>query len=220
MTGSRKNLIILGAPGAGKGTQAKRLAGDFSWVHLSTGDMLREAIDKGTPLGVRVESYVKAGDLVPDDLIIELVGERLQQPDCGSGFLLDGFPRTVRQARKLDELLPGLGIHLDAVLYIRVPDDLIVERLSRRFTCSECGQMVIGSAGISECPECGGGLMRRPDDEPDTIIHRLGVYRENTRPLIDLYEAKRLLFEIDGTGSAETVYDRIVSALDPDSKGE
>lgn len=218
MVGKAKNLILLGAPGAGKGTQAKRLAGDFNWVHLSTGDMLRGAIKRGTPLGARAESYVKKGDLVPDDLIIELVGERLQQPDCTEGFLLDGFPRTIHQARKLEELLPGLNIRLDAVIYIRVPDASIVERLSRRFTCSECGQMVTASDDVTVCPKCGGSLVRRPDDEPATISHRLSVYRTNTQPLIDLYAEKGLLFEIDGTGPVETVYKRIISRLDLDSE--
>lgn len=214
MGGMAQNLIILGAPGAGKGTQAKQLASDFHWVHLSTGDMLRDAIKTGTSLGVRAESYVKKGDLVPDDLIVELVAERLQKSDCAAGFLLDGFPRTLGQARKLEELLPGLEIQLDAVVYIRVPDASIIDRLSKRHTCKECGQIVTGSEGIIACPECGGELMRRPDDEPETISHRLSVYRENTQPLIDLYEEMGLLFEIDGTGPVETVYTRIKIALD------
>jgi len=214
-----KNLIILGAPGAGKGTQAKMLSSDFNWIHLSTGDMLREAMHHSSPLGKEAKSFVEAGDLVPDELIVDLMKDRLSHEDCKHGFILDGFPRTIKQAKKLDLVLPEIGIELDIVLSIDVADDEIVTRLSQRYTCQACGAIVTGGKGVILCPVCSGNLIRRKDDEPATIRHRLKVYSENTQPLVDYYKTKSMLFEINGIGSVEEIYNRILSAIgfSPDS---
>ena len=213
----KRRIVMLGAPGAGKGTQAGLLTKKFGWVHISTGDILREAIKQGSDLGKRVSKYVESGDLVPDDLIIEIMGERLSKEDCKAGFILDGFPRTVVQAEKLDNLLAQLSESLDAVVSVDVPEQAIISRLSRRFVCEKCGKIVTADEGEnlegSKCPECGGRLIRRKDDQPETIRHRLKVYNESTKALISYFEGRKLLKKIDGIGGVEEIHRKVVEAI-------
>jgi adenylate kinase len=206
-----KRWVILGAPGVGKGTQAKRLAREHDIAHISTGDMLREAVKEGTELGLKARVYMDRGDLVPDDLMVDLVSRRIENPDCEEGFILDGFPRTVIQAEKLDDVLINKTMELTRVISIQVPDEEIIQRLSMRFVCSSCGKIITGEQ--KTCPLCGGELVRRSDDEPETIRHRLEVYQEKTASLIEYYEKKALLLNVDGVGQIEDVYQRILSAL-------
>lgn len=199
----------------GKGTQAERLEKDFDWIHVSTGDMLREAVEEGSLLGQRVQAYMERGDLVPDDLMVETVQDRLGREDCRRGFVLDGFPRTVSQAESLDAILAGWRERLDGVVSITASDEEIVSRLSKRFVCSGCGHILMGDgSGEGEvCPVCGGRVVHRDDDEPETIRHRLAVYESRTRPLLDYYGGRSLLREVDGVGTVEDVYERVLSAL-------
>lgn len=212
-----KRLIMLGAPGVGKGTQASRLGKDQGWAHISTGDMLRDAVRGGTELGLKAKSYMEQGALVPDELIIELMGERLDQSDCQQGFLLDGFPRTVFQAEKLNTLLESRGLALDGVVSIDVPNDEIVKRLSQRLVCDDVGHVVIQTAEINEgdiCSQCQGKLIRRKDDNPETIRHRLEVYDKETSSLIQFYEEMGLLKVVAGLGTMDDVYTRIREVLE------
>ena len=189
--------IFLGPPGAGKGTQAARLAERAGVPQISTGDMFRAAVRAGTPLGLEAKRYMDAGQLVPDAVTIGLVRERLAQPDCRQGFLLDGFPRTVAQAEGLAEVLRDLGVNLDGVLYFDVPDEVVVERLSGRRVCPACGATYHvrfdppRQAGV--CDRCGGELVQRPDDREETVRERLAVYRRQTEPLVDYYRQAGLL---------------------------
>jgi len=212
-----KRLVIMGAPGAGKGTQAKLLQDRYGWVHISTGDMLRDAMKDGSDLGKRVKEYVESGDLVPDDLMIEIMGERLVRDDCRSGFILDGFPRTVVQAEKLDSLLEKIKAQLDAVVYVYVEEEVIVTRLTQRFVCDNCGNIMTGEGGKNlegeKCSVCGGTLVRRKDDQPETIRHRLKVYNDSTRALINYYEGRKLLKKIDGIGDVNEIHRRVVEAI-------
>ena len=211
-----KRLVILGAPGAGKGTQAKRLATDFNWTHISTGDMLREAMKVNGPIGRNVKEYVEKGDLVPDHMMIEIVSRRLSQEDCNNGFILDGFPRTVKQAEKLDEVLEELRMALDGTISIDVPEDEIVRRLSQRFICEKCGKIIMGEEVEThgqECLFCKGTLSRRRDDEPETIRYRLEVYKKRTYSLIQYYRNRNFLLKVDGVGSVNDIYKRILSVL-------
>ncbi|MBN2029850.1 adenylate kinase [bacterium] len=211
-----KRFILLGAPGVGKGTQAKKLSDHFGWSHISTGDMLRKAVQKGTPLGQQVKVYVEKGDLVPDNLMVELVKDRLDEDDCRHGFLLDGFPRTVPQAKKLDAFLDDRGLGLDGVISIEISDEEVVNRLSKRFVCVDCGFIVVGDDKTSRdrhCPSCGGTLAKRQDDEVDTIRHRLNVYEKSTRSLIEYYQKQNLYVRIDGMGSVDAVYERILNTF-------
>jgi adenylate kinase len=211
-----KQLVILGAPGVGKGTQAKKLESQFGWAHISTGDMLRDTMRLGTPFGEKVKTYVETGDLVPDELIIEMVNDRFAQFNKDQGYIFDGFPRTVTQAEKLDGLLSTLDFSLDMVLSIDVSHEEIVQRLSKRFLCQNCGPVVLDGKfinNIPHCPICDGQLVRRKDDEPETVRHRLKVYEERTRSLIRYYEGRNLLKHIDGIGSVEEIYERLLKAL-------
>lgn len=212
--------VILGAPGVGKGTQAKRLAAEYRCVHISTGDMLRQAMKARSALGKEVKSIVESGNLVPDDLMAKLLFKRMDHDDCRRGFLLDGFPRTLVQGEILDETLTRLSLPLHDVIYIHVEEDEIVRRLSQRFVCEQCGHNMIASHGEARCEDCGGHLIRRRDDEPDTVKHRLKVYRANTEPLIAFYENQGLLRRVNGIGTIETVYRRIQGALGDASGGE
>lgn len=210
-------VVLLGPPGVGKGTQAAKLAERYGVPHISTGDALREAVQKGTKVGLKAKSYMERGALVPDEVVIGIIGERLAQPDCRKGFILDGFPRTVNQAEALDDILKSMGTDLDAVLHITAPDQVIVERLSGRRTCRRCGRvyhiatMPPKRDGI--CDICGGELYQREDDKPEAIAKRLQVYREQTAPLVDYYRRRGKLVEIDGSKSVEEVFDQIVDAL-------
>jgi len=211
-----KRLILLGAPGVGKGTQAKRLEERFQLAHISTGDMLRDALREGTTLGLEAKSYMEKGELVPDQVIINLVRERLQNEDCQKGFILDGFPRTVIQAEKLDELLESMDQKIDAVVSIQVSNEKIVERLSKRLVCNACGYVVMPGDNLNigdQCNKCAGEIIRRKDDEPESIRRRLEVYEEKTRSLIRYYEGRGLLQTVDGVGSMEDIFQRTVKTL-------
>lgn len=205
------NIVLLGAPGAGKGTQAAKLVEEFSVPHISTGDMLRAAVKEGTPLGKKAKTYMDAGDLVPDDVIIGLVIDRLQAPDTDNGFILDGFPRTSAQAVALDAELGKLERPLDAALLIDVAPEVIIKRLTSRRMCRECGY--IGSVADAKCPVCGGEMYQRDDDNEATVRNRLDVYEKSTKPLIDYYRGSELLVTIDGDRDPDAVYADVKKAL-------
>lgn len=210
-------ILLMGPPGAGKGTQAEKLTELFNIPHISTGDMFRKAQKDGTELGLKAKSYMEKGQLVPDEVTIGIVRERLAEEDCKSGFLLDGFPRTVQQADALDQILTDLGTHLDAVLNIEVAKDFLVERLTGRRVCRGCGATyhVKFNAPKVEgvCDKCGGELYQRADDTIETVGNRLDVYAEQTAPLIDYYAAKDLIKNIDGSQSVEKVLADIKGSL-------
>lgn len=196
------NLIFLGPPGAGKGTQAGRLCDDTGWANVSTGDLLREAVAGKTDLGRKADEFMNAGKLVPDDLVVEMVARRLQEPDCAKGFVLDGFPRTVVQAEMLHKTLDELKKKLDAVLYFNTGRDTIVKRLSGRRMCPKCNANYhltnIPPKVEGICDRCGAELYQRDDDKPDTILKRIEVYEEQTAPLIAFYRERGSLKELDG----------------------
>lgn len=205
------NIVLLGAPGAGKGTQAAKLVEEEGLCHISTGDILRAAVKNQTPLGVKAKGYMDAGDLVPDELIIDLMKERFQQPDTEKGVILDGFPRTTTQAVVLDTMLSELGRPLDAALLIDVESEVIVNRLCSRRMCKECGH--IGTAADAACPKCGGEMYQRDDDNEATVRNRLDVYEKSTSPLIDYYRGCELLVTIDGDRDPQVVYADVKEAL-------
>ena len=194
----------MGAPGAGKGTQAAKLVEEFATPHLSTGDSLRAAVKNQTELGKKAKGYMDAGDLVPDSLIIDLMDERLRESDCEKGFILDGFPRTTAQAVALDDMLARLERPLDAALLVDVDPEVIIKRLTERRCCKECGY--IGTAADATCPKCGGEMYQRDDDNETTVRNRLDVYAKSTSPLIDYYKGKGLLKSVDGDRPVDTVY--------------
>jgi adenylate kinase len=205
------NVVLLGAPGAGKGTQAEKMVREFGVVHISTGDILRAAVADQTPLGQQAKTYMDAGDLVPDQLVIDLVKERLSKDDAKKGFILDGFPRTTAQAVALDTDLAELGMAIDAALAIEVPNEQIVKRLSSRRICRQCGY--IGTENDLECPKCGGEMYQRDDDQPEAIANRLDVYDKSTAPLIDYYKGKDLLVRVNGDRPVAEVFADIKAAL-------
>lgn len=205
------NIVLLGAPGAGKGTQAAKLVAEFGTPHISTGDMLRAAVKAGTPLGKKAQTYMNAGELVPDEVIIGLVTERLSEPDTQKGFILDGFPRTSAQAVALDAELSRLNRPLDAALLVDVKFDVIIKRLTSRRMCKECG--FIGTDALSSCPKCGGEMYQRSDDNEHTVRNRLEVYERSTAPLIDYYRGSDLLVTVDGDRNVELVYNDIKQLL-------
>ena len=205
------NIVLLGGPGAGKGTQAAKLVEEFKTPHISTGDMLRAAVKAGTPLGKKAKTYMDAGELVPDDVIIGLVIDRLQEPDTDAGLILDGFPRTSAQAVALDAELGKLERPLDAALLIDVDPEVIVKRLCSRRMCRECG--FIGSEADAVCPKCGGEMYQRDDDNETTVRNRLDVYQTSTAPLIDYYRGSELLVSIDGDRDPNVVYADVKAAL-------
>lgn len=198
------NIVLLGAPGAGKGTQAAKLVEEFVTPHISTGDILRAAVKNQTELGKKAKGYMDAGDLVPDSLIIDLMDERLREPDCEKGFILDGFPRTTAQAVALDDMLARLERPLDAALLVDVDPEVIIKRLTERRCCKECGY--IGTAADATCPKCDGEMYQRDDDNEATVRNRLDVYAKSTSPLIDYYKGKGLLKSVDGDRPVDTVY--------------
>lgn len=202
--GIRMNIVLLGAPGAGKGTQAQKLVADYGVAHISTGDLLRAAVKAGTKLGVKAKSYMDEGKLVPYQLVVDLVKERLEADDAQKGFILDGFPRNSAQAVTLDSALSEMGRNLDAALLVDVKADVIVKRLSSRRTCRECGYTA--PAGTDKCPSCGGEMYQRDDDKPETIQRRLDVYENQTAPLVEYYKGKGLLKVVDGDRPVDEVY--------------
>ena len=210
-------LVLLGPPGAGKGTQARMLEKRLRAPQVASGDLLRNAVRGRTPLGVEAKRYMDKGALVPDDLVLKLIEERLSQPDAASGFILDGFPRTVAQAQTLDAMLKTGGPrHLDKVIAIMVPDEEIVKRISGRRTCKNCGVMyhLIYDPPRNQnlCNSCNGELYQRDDDAEDTVQMRLDVYAATMRPLMEYYERAGLLKQIDGIGRPEEIQQRIVEA--------
>jgi adenylate kinase len=209
--------ILLGPPGCGKGTQAKILIDMYGVPQIATGDILREALKKGTPLGVQAQSYMDKGQLVPDDLVIQIIEERLKQSDCGSGFILDGFPRTIAQAEALDKTLTGMGLTLEYVFNIEVGDEELVKRLTGRRICKACGMsyhLVFNPPREDgRCDACQGELYQRDDDKEDTIRNRLKVYQAQTAPLIDFYQEKNILSSIDGVGTIEQITERLKAAV-------
>jgi adenylate kinase len=210
-------IVMIGPPGAGKGTQAKLLQQRFQIPQISTGDMLREAERQDTPLGRVAAHFMSAGGLVPDDVVIGIVDDRLRAPDCARGFILDGFPRTVAQAQALDGLLDEQGRALDAVLHIQVPDEEIVRRLSGRLMCRNCGapfhREFDPPAQLDRCDRCGGGLYQREDDQADRIATRQRVLAGEIAPVTEYYRATGLLADIAGLGSQAEVASRIEAAL-------
>lgn len=205
------NIVLLGAPGAGKGTQAAKLVEEFATPHISTGDILRAAVKNQTELGKKAKGYMDAGDLVPDSLIIDLMDERLREPDCEKGFILDGFPRTTAQAVALDDMLARLERPLDAALLVDVDPEVIIKRLTERRCCKECGY--IGTAADATCPKCDGEMYQRDDDNEATVRNRLDVYEKSTAPLIDYYRGCDLLVSIDGDRDPNVVYADVKQAL-------
>jgi adenylate kinase len=212
-----RNLILLGAPGAGKGTQSQRLATRFGIPQISTGDMLRQARRDGTPLGRKAEEYMNRGELVPDDVVIGLVEERLDRPDAKYGFILDGFPRTLAQAEALDQLLARLGRQKLKVVNVQVPEAALFERLGGRLSCPKDGASYHVKFSPpkfdNRCDVCGSELIVRPDDRPEAIAQRLREYEGKTAPLTDYYRKAGVLHTIDGVGDLEVVLDRLVHAL-------
>ena len=210
-------IIMLGAPGAGKGTQAKQIAGKYSIPHISTGDIFRANIKNGTDLGKKAKEYMDQGLLVPDELTCDLVMDRIQQDDCVNGFVLDGFPRTIPQAKALDAALEKLGQHMDVAIDVDVPDENIVNRMSGRRACLDCGATyhVVSLPPKTEgkCDHCGSDLVLRDDDKPETVQKRLSVYHEQTQPLIDYYKNQGILKSVDGTLPMEAVFTAITDIL-------
>ena len=198
------NLVLLGAPGAGKGTLAQQLVAEYGVAHISTGDLLRAAVKGGTALGIQAKKYMDAGELVPDQLVIDLVKERLAADDAQKGFILDGFPRNTVQAVTLDSELSGLHRDLDCALLVDVASNVIIDRLSSRRACRDCGYT--GTAADEVCPKCAGEMYQRDDDKPETIANRLDVYEKNTAPLVEYYRGQGKLKIVDGQGKIDAVY--------------
>ena len=205
------NIVLLGGPGAGKGTLAQQLVAEYGVAHISTGDLLRSAVKSGSELGVQAKKYMDAGELVPDQLVIDLVKERLAADDAQKGFILDGFPRNTVQAVTLDSELGALERSIDAALLIDVESKVIVERLSSRRTCRACGYT--GTAADAVCPKCGGEMYQRDDDKPETIQNRLDVYEKNTSPLVEYYRGQGRLTVVNGDDTVDAVYASAKEAL-------
>ena len=210
-------IIMLGAPGAGKGTQAKKITARYSIPHISTGDIFRANIKNGTELGKKAKTYMDQGLLVPDELVVDLVVDRVNQEDCANGYVLDGFPRTIPQAEALDKALTEMGQSIDYAINVEVPDENIVQRMSGRRACVNCGATyhIVYAPTKKEnvCDTCEGELILRDDDKPETVQKRLKVYHDQTQPLIDYYTEKDKLVEVDGTIDIEKVFDAIVKIL-------
>ena len=210
-------IIMLGAPGAGKGTQAKKIAAKYNVPHISTGDIFRANIKNGTELGKKAKTFMDKGLLVPDELVVDLVVDRVNQDDCSNGYVLDGFPRTIPQAEALKEALAKMGQKMDYAINVEVPDDNIVQRMSGRRACVDCGAtyhlMYAPTRVEGVCDNCGGELILRDDDKPETVLKRLGVYHDQTQPLIDFYTTEGILREVDGTIDINDVFAEIEKIL-------
>ena len=206
-------IIMLGAPGAGKGTQADKICAKYNIPHISTGDIFRANIKNNTELGQKAKSYMDKGELVPDDLVVD----RIKADDCANGYVLDGFPRTIPQAEALDAALAAINDKVDYAINVEVPDENIINRMSGRRACVACGATYhivhIPTKVEGVCDKCGAELILRDDDKPETVKNRLNVYHEQTQPLIDYYTAKNVLHEVDGTKAMEDVFSSIVSIL-------
>ncbi len=211
-------IVLLGAPGSGKGTQAKRLVARYSIPQISTGDLLREAVSLRTELGLKAKSYMDAGQLVPDDIVLEMIRERLAQEGTRQGFILDGFPRNIAQARALDALLDEIRQPIDVAVFIDVPTETLKKRLLGRLTCSRCGAVFNIYTNPPKvpgiCDFCGGPLIHREDDNEETVSARLKVYEEQTRPLIDYYEKQGKLGRIDGNNQIDSIFAAIVREIE------
>jgi adenylate kinase len=212
------NLILFGPPGAGKGTQAKRLEESRGLIQLSTGDMLRAAVAAGTPLGNKAKAIMEAGQLVPDDVMIQLIADRIAKPDCRNGFVLDGFPRTIAQAEALDAMLAARGLRLDRVIEMQVDDAALISRIAGRFSCATCGAVYHDDFrrprrnGV--CDVCGGtSFNRRKDDNAETVKARLGAYHDQTAPLLPYYRSKGVLATVDGMADIDEVTRQITAIL-------
>ena len=205
------NIILLGAPGAGKGTQASKIVDNYTLPHISTGDIFRENIKNQTPIGLLAKSYIDKGQLVPDEVTCKIVEERISREDCANGYMLDGFPRTIAQAEELDKITK-----VDLVINIDVDFSLLLERLCGRRVCKDCGESYHVSRlnGETKCARCGGELYQRKDDNPETVQNRLDVYVAQTAPLIDYYTKKGILFNVVGNTTPEDVYEEISKKLD------
>lgn len=210
-------IIMLGAPGAGKGTQAKKIAAKYDIPHISTGDIFRANIKEGTELGKKAKSYMDQGLLVPDELVVDLVADRIQKEDCKNGFVLDGFPRTIPQAESLDAALAKMDQKMDYAIDVDVPDENIVNRMGGRRACVGCGATYHIQFNPTKvegvCDACGEKLILRDDDKPETVQKRLSVYHEQTQPLIQYYEKAGILRSVDGTLAMEKVFEAIVKIL-------
>ena len=211
------NLLIMGLPGAGKGTQAAKIVEEFGVAHISTGDMFRAAMANQTEMGTLAKSFIDKGELVPDELTLDLIMDRFKQPDCENGYVLDGFPRTIPQAEALDAALTAKGEAVDFAINVEVPDENIINRMSGRRACVGCGATYHIKYNPTKvegiCDVCGEKLILRDDDKPETVKNRLSVYHEQTQPLIDFYAKKNVLAEVDGTKDMEEVFEDIVKIL-------
>jgi len=212
------NIILLGPPGAGKGTQAKRIEQKHGIPQLATGDMLRAAVNSGSELGQQAKKVMDAGELMPDDLMVQMIEERIQQPDCANGFILDGFPRTTAQAEALDDMLGRLGTKLDAVIELKVEEEALVKRITGRYSCAKCGagyhDEFHNPSRTGVCDSCGATeFRRRDDDNEDTVRSRMAAYREQTAPILPYYEHKGLLSRVDGMAGMDEVTRQIDDVL-------
>lgn len=212
------NVILLGPPGAGKGTQAELLTEKFKLPHISTGDIFRAAVKTGTPLGKKAQEYLDQGELVPDDIVVGIVDDRLQQPDCQAGFLLDGFPRTIPQAKSLERILAAANRKITAVVNIEVKFEVLITRLTGRRVCRNCGavyhQINKPEQTSGVCDRCAGQVYQREDDSEETVKKRLEVYQLQTEPLIAFYQQRKLLLTFDGEAPVATTFNQIYSTLE------
>jgi len=209
-------IVLLGPPGAGKGTQAAEISREIGIPHISTGDILRQEIKNKTELGKKAADFVESGKLVPDGMIVEIIKERIKSGELDKGFLMDGFPRNLKQAKMFSKMMEELGIDLDKVINIVIDENEVIERLGKRRVCSVCKSIFsLSDIGddVKKCPKCGGDLVKRKDDNEDVIRHRLKVYDEETKPLIDYYTVEGLLVNVNGSGREEEITERILDNL-------
>jgi adenylate kinase len=210
-------IVLLGPPGAGKGTQAQLVSSELGLPHISSGDIFRENLKNKTELGQLAEDFISRGELVPDDITIEMIKERISRPDCSAGALLDGFPRTPNQAEALEDMLASFNSNVRAVPYINVPDEVLIERLTGRWTCRGCGHVFHEKfnppIAQGQCDFCGSELYQREDDKVETVTQRIRVYKEQTQPLIDYYNERDTLIEINGSQSIKEVSKELITAL-------